>query len=107
MAQEIQTIALPILALICSGFVWTMGGYFSNWRKNHNNPEWSGFHIPSLRNDLILGAVLGVSAIVATFIIDGSLRPIADFAEFTVAVGAGFGVVAIVDKYIVGGLLKR
>ena len=107
MVNEIQTIALPILALISSGFFWTMGGYLANWRKNKDNPEWTGFEPKRLGSDLILGAILGVGAIVATYVLSTDLTPINNFGEFAVAVGAGFGIVAMVDKYIINGLLNK
>jgi hypothetical protein len=105
--MDVSTIALPLVALITSGFAWTMSGYISNWRSNHTDPKWKGFNMASLRDDLILGGILGVGAVVmATY--DGSnLASITNLQQFITAVAAGFGVVAIVDKVIVGGILNR
>lgn len=105
--MEPQTIIFPILALVSSAFVWTMGGYFKDWRSNHDNPDWEGFNKTSLKNDLILGAVLGVGTVVYTIFTDGDFAPISTAQDFLVAVGAGFTIVALVDKFIVGGLFKK
>lgn len=103
----LETIVLPIIALALSGLVWNNFGYFSAWRKNHNNPDWKGFDKTKLRNDLILGAILGVGSIIATVLLDGDLTAINTAQEFLLAIGAGFGIVAAVDKFLIGGLLKK
>lgn len=105
--MEPQILILPIIALVLSGLVWNNFGYFSAWRKNHNNPEWTGFELVKLRNDLILGAVLGVGSVVFIIITDGTFAPITTAQEFFVAIGAGFGIVAAVDKFIIGGLFGK
>lgn len=105
--MELQIYILPIAALILSGLVWNNFGYFSAWRKNHNNKDWKGFEKSKLRNDLILGAILGGGTIVYTIIAQGELTAINTAQEFLVAIGAGFGLVAMVDKFIIGGILKK
>jgi len=103
---EIQTIILPVTALILSGCTWSLFGAFSNWRKLHGTPEWKGFDFKRLRNDAILGLVLGGGSVVYA-IINNTLLPIATAQEFFLAIGAGFGIVAAVDKFIVGGILGK
>ncbi len=94
-------------ALVLSGLVWNNFGYFSAWRKNHNNPDWKGFDKSKLRNDLILGLVLGGGSVVYTIFTNGDFTPINTAQEFLVAIGAGFGIVAAVDKFIIGGLFGK
>lgn len=103
----LETIILPIAALSLSGLVWNNFGYFSAWRKNHNNPDWKGFDKKKLRNDLILGALLGVGAIIAAIIQNGDFTPIVTAQEFLLAIAGGFGLVAAVDKFIIGGLFGK
>ena len=98
---------LPIIALITSGFVWTMGGYLKEYRLKHTDPNWGGFNKKSMINDLILGAVLGVGSVVVAAATNVTLPAITNFYEFVGAVSAGFGFVAIVDKYIVGGIFGK
>ncbi len=104
--MELQSI-FPILALITSGFVWTMGGYVKEWKTKHTDKSWKGFDKISMRNDLILGAVLGVGSVIAAAATNTTLPAITNFYEFAGAVSVGFGFVAMVDKYIVGGLFGR
>jgi len=103
----LETIALPIIALVLSGITWTGFGYFSNWRKNHNNPDWAGFDVRSLRNDVILGLILGVGSIIYSLINTGELATVADAQGFFTAIIAGFPAIAAVDKFIVGGILGK
>lgn len=105
--MELQIYILPILALISAGFIWTMGGYLKSWRNNHTKPEWKGFDKKSLRNDLVLGTVLGVASVIFTIFTDGNLTAITTAQEFFIAVGAGFTAVALVDKFIIGGIFKK
>lgn len=107
--MELETIILPIMALILSGLTWTLFGAFSNWRKTHGTPEWKGFDLSKLRNDAILGLILGVGTIIATILTsqDGNLTSIATAQEFIIAIAAGFGLVAAVDKFIIGGILGK
>ena len=107
MVQELESIALPVIALILSGLTWTGFGYFSSWRKNNKNPEWKGFNMKALRDDLILGAILGVGSVVLTTFTSGDLTPILTAQDFLIAISAGFGLVAAVDKLIVGGILAK
>jgi len=103
----IETIILPLAALVFSGLVWNNFGYFSAWRKNRDNLDWKGFDKTKLRNDLILGAILGVGSVVFTLVTEGDFTPITTASEFLIAVGAGFGVVAAVDKFIIGGIFNK
>lgn len=103
----LETIIAPIAALFVSGLVWNNFGYFSAWRKNHNNPDWKGFDKTKLRNDLILGTILGVGTVIATIITNGDFTPIVTLQEFLLAIAGGFGLVAAVDKFIIGGLFSK
>lgn len=105
--MEIETIVLPILALIFAGFIWTMGGYLKEWRNRQATPEWKGFNKTSLRNDLILGTVLGISSVIYTILTDGDLTPVTTAQGFFVATGTGFTAVALVDKFIIGAVFKK
>lgn len=102
--MEPQIIILPIIALVASGFTWTMGGYVSSWRKNHTDPKWTGFEPAKLRNDLILGGVLGGVSVLYTIFTDGTFAPIQTAQDFLIAIVAGTSVVALVDKFIIGGI---
>lgn len=97
---------LVILALITSGLVWNNFGYFSAWRKYKNDVDWEGFDKKKLRDDLILGLILGVGSYLYG-VYTGGLIDIVTLQEFIGAVIAGFGLVAAVDKFIVGGLLSK
>ena len=105
--NEFQTIALPIFAFILSGLTWTLFGYFSEWRKNHQNQDWGGFDTKSLRNDLILGLILGVGSIIYTVMNSGVLTSIDTAQAFFAAIVAGFPAIVAVDKFIVGGLMGK
>lgn len=97
---------LLILAFITSGLVWNNFGYFSAWRKNKDSPEWEGFDKKKLRDDLILGSILGVGAYLFGAY-QGELPSITSIEMFVGAVITGFGTVAAVDKLIVGGILSK
>ena len=104
--MEIQTVVLPIIALILSGVTWTSFGAFSNWRKTHGTNEWTGFNTAKLRDDVILGGVLGIGSVIYS-IMSETLTAISTPSEFFLAIGAGFALVAAVDKFIVGGILGK
>ncbi len=95
-----------IPAFILAGLIWNNLGYFSDWRKNKDDPAWKGFESKKLRDDLILGVILGV---VAYFygIYQGESFNIDSLQAFIVIVVGAFGPVAAVDKLIVGGILKK
>lgn len=97
---------LVILALVTSGLVWNNFGYFSAWRKYRNDADWLGFDRKKLRDDLILGGILGVGSYLYG-VYQGGLIDIGTLQEFIGAVIAGFGLVAAVDKFIVGGILSK
>lgn len=107
MDANVQTIILPITALVLSGLTWTLFGYFSSWRKNHKDPNWGGFEAKKLRDDLILGLILGVGSVIYVIATEGDVSPIASAQGFILAIQGGFGVVAAVDKLIVGGILGK
>ena len=95
-----------ILAFIIAGLVWNNFGYFSAWRKYKDTPEWEGFDKKKLRDDLILGLILGIGAYLLG-VYQGELSNITSMQMFIGAVIAGFGTVAAVDKLIVGGILAK
>jgi len=103
----LETIALPILAIVFAGFIWTMGGYLKDWRNNQTNPDWTGFDKTSLRNDLILGFILGIASVIYTILTEGDLSPIITAQQFFIATGTGFTAVALVDKFIIGAVFKK
>ena len=104
--ESLQPI-LPILALIGSGFAWTIAGYIPAWRNRKNNPDWKGFEPKKLRDDLLLGLTLGVGSLVYMAVTNTPYSIITNVNEFLIAVGAGFGIVAAVDKLFVGGILNK
>lgn len=104
--MDITTILIPIVAFVLSGLTWTMGGYIASWRKNHNDPNWEGFNYASMRNDAILGSLLGVGVVVYTVITTGDIAPILTAQEFFLKIGEGMTLVVIVDKFIIGGLKR-
>ena len=104
---ELQTLILPILALVLAGLSWTLAGYLKEWRTNHNNPDWTGFDKIKLRNDALLGFVLGIGVTIYTIATEGNFAVIDSAQTFLLAIYAGFPVVVLVDKYIIGGLFNK
>jgi len=101
-----MTELLIILALTISGLTWTLGGYLSAWRNRAQNPDWVGFEPKKLRDDAILGLILGIgSYIVGTY--NGGLTDITSLQTFIGVVAGGFGLIAAVDKFIVSGLFNK
>ena len=107
MEHEISTLVLPVLAFVIGGLTWTGFGYFSAWRKHHKDETWKGFDLKALRNDLVLGLVLGVGAVIATILTDGELEALLTAQAFLLAIQGSFGVIAAVDKFLIGGILAR
>jgi len=97
---------LTILAFVLAGLVWNNFGYFSAWRKYKDSSDWVGFDKRKLRDDLIIGLVLGVGAYLYG-VYQGELGDISTLQAFIGAVIGGFGIVAAVDKLIVGGILSK
>ena len=100
---------LFILASVTAGEVWNNAGYFSDWIKNRNDPNWKGFDTKALRNDLLLGLFLGLGIIVYSSVVAGTanaitIPPITSAQTFISAVAGLFGIVAVVDKFVVGGI---
>ncbi len=99
-----------IIVTVLAGITWTCFGYLNAWRKNHQNEDWKGFDKVKLRNDAILGGILGVATILAAPIVAGTALaynlPVVDsFESFVLGVAAMIGPIAIVDKFLVGGVL--
>lgn len=95
-----------------AGLAWTMSGYVANWRKNHNKPEWEGFDLKSMRNDVIVGVVLGIGIVVfqpisAMIGYVYSIPVITDFNSFILGIAGLWPVVAVVDKLFVGTVLGK
>lgn len=100
---------LFILASLVAGEVWNNVGYFSAWVNNRNNPQWTGFDKTQLRNDLLLGLFLGFGIVIYQALVVGTqlaitIPTITNAQTFIFAVGGLFGIVAIIDKAVVGGL---
>ena len=103
MIEYLILVAVSTLA----GITWTGFGYLVDWRKNHNNPDWEGFNIAKLRNDFILGVVLG--AAVSVRIIGGFFEmPVIDSPQTFIAAFPGlFTAIVAIDKFIIGGIIGR
>ena len=97
---------LSILAFVLAGLLWNNIGYLSAWRKYKNDMDWMGFDKRKLRDDLILGLILGVGAYLVG-VYQGELTDIQTLQTFRGVVIGGFTVVAFVDKLIVGGILAK
>jgi len=102
-----ESIVVFLIVATLAGLTWTLSGYLANWRKNHKNPEWGGFDLKSLRNDAILGAVLGVAVVVIQPVSVALGTPydvpvVVDFNSFIGAIFGMYPVVAVVDKFLVG-----
>ena len=95
---------LPICATIAAGLTWTGFGYLKAWRRHKDDPDWEGFNVKKLRNDVILGVVLGIGTIIANAVQGVSAPVIDSFGAFVVAVTSMFGTIAAVDSFIVGGV---
>jgi len=106
--MDVITITLAVTSFILAGLLWTTAGYVKNWRENHNNPDWKGFDKKSLRNDLILGLILGIGGVIYA-IIEGDLETwvVPTAQEFFQSIGANVAAVALVDKLFIGGILKK
>ena len=103
----IDQIIMIIVTALLAGITWTMFGYFVNWRKNQNNPEWEGFNVTKLRNDLILGTVLGVATAIAIVGEFFTIPPIDSVQSFIGAFPALFTAIVAIDKFIIGGVIGR
>ena len=97
---------LTILAFTVAGLVWNNLGYLSAWRKYKNTPEWTGFEPKKLRDDLILGTILGLGAYLLS-VYQGDITSIETLQAFLTVVAGGFAIVAVVDKAIVGGVIGK
>ena len=97
---------LAILAFVIAGLVWNNLGYLAAWRKYKNDPEWTGFELKKLRDDLILGFILGVGAYLFS-VYNGDVTSITSLQSFLTVVAGGFAIVAAVDKAIVSGILGK
>lgn len=96
---------VPVLAAVAAGVTWTGFGYLSAWRKHRNDEDWQGFETKKLRNDIILGVILGIGVVISQAIQGITPPAIGSVADFVVATFGLFGLVAAVDKVIVGGIL--
>ena len=97
---------LSILAFVFAGLVWNNIGYLSAWRKYRNSDDWEGFDKRKLRDDLILGLILGVCAYLLG-VYQGDLVDIYSIQTFLAVIVGGFTAIAFVDKLIVGGILSK
>ena len=96
---------IPIIgAFVLAGLIWTGAGVFSSWRKG--GASWTGFKKDELKNDVLLGLVLGVVAFFANAY-QGNVVDVTNIKTFTEVVVGAFGVVALVDKYIVAGIFQK
>ena len=98
---------LFFIVAVLAGLTWTMSGYLNNWRKNHNNENWEGFNLKSMRNDAILGSVLGVAVVLIQPISVAIGSPyeipiITDFPSFVMGIFGMYPIVGLVDKFVVG-----
>lgn len=96
-----------VIVATLAGLTWTLSGYAANWRKNHNKPDWNGFDLKSMRNDAILGAILGITVVILQPISVMIGTPydvpnVTDFNSFIIGIFGMYPVVAIVDKWFVG-----
>ena len=97
---------LSIGAFVVAGLVWNNLGYLSAWRKYRNTAEWTGFELKKLRDDLILGFILGTGAYLLS-VYQGDVTQITTLQSFLAVVAGGFAVVAVVDKAIVGAVIGK
>jgi len=101
----LETIVAPILAVVAAGVTWTGFGYLSAWRKHRNEEDWNGFETKKLRNDIILGVILGIGVLISQAIQGTTPEAITSAQGFVAAAAGSFALVAAVDKVIVGGVL--
>ena len=99
-----------ILNALAAAEAWNNAGYITEWRKYRNDPTWTGFDKKALKHDLILGAVLGIGVVIYVAASAGTNFEvkIPEYTSFSVFISFGvvlFGLVALIDKYIVGGFL--
>jgi uncharacterized membrane protein len=102
-----QEIVLFLIVAVLGGLTWTLSGYLNNWRKNHNNPDWTGFDFKLMTNDAILGVVLGAAVVIIQPISTAIGTPydvpvITDFGTFIVGIFGMWPIVGMVDKFIIG-----
>jgi len=92
-------------AALSAGLTWTGFGYLNAWRKHRNEPDWTGFNKKKLRNDAVLGVLLGIGVIIYQAYQGNPVPAITDFISFVAVAGGLSGTVAVVDKFFVGGIL--
>ena len=103
---------LYLIVAVLAGLTWTMSGYLSNWRKNHDKVDWEGFDYKKMRADVLLGLVLGTAVVLiqpisAAFGSPYDIPVITDFASFIGGIFTVFPIVALVDKYILGFIANK
>lgn len=107
-----ENIAMFLVVATLAGLGWTMIGYAANWKKHRNDPNWEGFDKKSMRNDAIVGVVLGVAIVIlqpvsAMIGYEYSIPVITDYNSFILGIAGLWPVVAIVDKLFVGFILGK
>jgi len=107
-----ESIIVFLIVAVLAGLTWTLSGYLANWRKNHKKPEWTGFDLKSMRNDAILGGVLGVAIVIIQPISVALGTPydvpvVSDFNTFIMAIFGLYPIVAVVDKFFVGFIVGK
>ncbi len=105
-----------VLAFVIGGLIWSTGGYFSNWRNHLSfvkqnpagtvDPNWKGFEIPKLKDDVILGLILGIAGFFVSAY-QGATISITDLHSFGSAIVVAFGIIGITDKYVVSGIFNK
>lgn len=100
---EITALAL----FIASAMAWTFSGIITDWRKNHGTEEWHGVDAQKLKDDFILGSILGIGAFVYTILTGAELPVIGTLAGFVLAIPGATGIIALVDKIIVNGIFNK
>lgn len=111
-AQDAQAAGLALAAFLVGGIEWSIGGYVKALRahndivkKTGKDPDWKGFQLNRLKDDVLVGLFIGVFVFMMTAV--SNVPQITDVATFIVAVQFAVGIIAPFDQFFVGGVLKR
>ena len=100
-----------ILAFVIAGLVWSFSGFVKDYVQHVKfaqsnprgtaDPNWNGFDTNLAKNDLLLGLGLGIAAFFLNSYNGAVTVDVSTLHNWVAVVVGAFGVVALVDNYIV------
>ena len=116
MSELISTIPV-VLAFVLAGLLWSGSGIVQGYRKHVAfvaanpkgtvDPNWSGIDRQAVKDDVILGTGLGLVAFFVNAYNGSVTVDISTLKAFTTVVVGAFGVVALVDKWVIAGIFGK